>query len=1250
MPSGLRFGLLGNLEVFRGETEVPLARRKLRILLATLLLEANRTVPFERIIERLWGEEPTPSARSTTHVYAMRLRRALGDSADNFQLVQTRPNGYLLEIEPDRLDVAAFHDLLGRARRAAGTGDLVGESALLGKALALWRGPALLDIPSASLQRSVVPRLTEERLQATERRLAVDLRLNRHADLVGELTELTREHPTRERFWLLLMRSLAGLGRPAEALAAYRDVYRLFRDELGIEPGEEIQRLHHAILSGDEVTTAEHRDRQEHRAQDHPDPDHRGRQEQGPGERVGRPGPGPQGSSRRGSDRQGSDRQGSGRPGSGRPGSGRPGSGRPDSDGEERGRGCADGGPDDGDNHGPHARGSGDGPHVGGNDGPDARGDSHGPEGGHGGKEPAGPGAGIAVTRPVTPSHLPPDLRRLIGRTARIAELTGELAPAGGDAATMPVVVLSGPPGVGKTALAVHVAHRVRGSYPDGQLYANLQGYSAASPLAPTVVLARFLRALGVPANQIPADQDEQVSLYRSLLAQRRVLVVLDNAAEPRQVRPLLPGQPGCATLVTSRNDLRGLVAIDGARQFSLAPLDGGESHAVLAAVLGTERVDAEPAAVEELAAQCGRLPLALRIAAANLQANPHQRIADYVRALRVRGRLAQLEVRGDDQAAVRAAFDLSYDRLDPTTARLFRLLGLVPGPDFAAGAAAALMACPLAEAEQHLDALTAANLVFPSATGRFQFHDLLRDYAAARSGEDADARPAELRLWDFLLHTARAAADLLYPDVTRLPLPEPVAGSAPLAPAGEAAALDWLDAERPGLVAAALRARERGLGRYAWQLADNLRGYFWGRADAVEGLAVCEAALAAARDEADPGAEATVLDLMGLIHFVRGDYRTAWRHHEEALQISRHTGDLETQARCLHNLGRVSAQLGSAGQSARYHREALELARRTGNLDAEALNTNYIGTARLSAGRVDLAMRWHLRALELAHRTGNQSVLVRVIGALGNAAWHQGELSVAVALYRECLRLARRLGNRYLETNSLICLAETLCDTGDYDRAIGHAELAVRLGRESGEQRHEVGGAEIIATALLRGGRTEGVVEAYQEALRRAREIDFRYGEISILTALAAAYRIVGDPGRAVDHAEQALRAMSQVGERSIEGRALVELAHGHLELGDRHRAATELDRALRVARTAGTRLTEARARYVYGLLCRAERDDPAAERHWRAALEVCTQVGAAEAGPIRALLSGAGPTESGPAPTDVPELPSAGGGPVSR
>jgi DNA-binding SARP family transcriptional activator len=1076
--AGFRFGLLGSLEVERDGVAVPLARGKVRALLAILLLEVNRTVPFDRIVERLWGDDPPASARGTVHVYAMRLRRALGEGP-----ILTRPNGYQLRADPANVDVVAFHDLLDRARQAVR--DPATESALLAEALGLWRGPALQDVPSEWLQRGVVPRLAEERLGAVERRLEVDLTLGRQADLVGELTDLARGHPTRERSWMLLMLALSRLGRQVEALEAYQQVRRHFREELGLEPSEAIQRLHREILAGEHHAAAM-------------------------------------------------------------------------------------------------------APAV---DGP----------------------------APVTPSQLPADVRGFAGRAGPADRLVAELA-----APSMPVVILSGPPGVGKTALAVHVAHQVRADYPDGQLYADLQGYSPSAPLTPAVVLARFLRALGIPADQVPTDQEDQAGLYRSLLADRRVLVVLDNAAEPRQVRPLLPGQPGCAALVTSRSDLRGLVALEGGQPLAVEPLSIEDARAVLAALIDAERVVEEPEAVDRLAAECAGLPLALRIAAANLRANPHQSIADFTEALRVRGRLVQLQVPGDAQTAVRAAFDLSYARLGPAAARLFRLLSAVPGPDFDVAACAALIGADPLDADRAVDELVAANLVIPRSAGRYQFHDLIQEYATSQVTADDAVHSARTRLWDFYLHGAWQSTHLLYPDSARLPLPSMVDGVRLLARSGEAAALAWLDAELPNLAAAAAgAATEPALRPYAWRLADALGGYFWGRSTAVESLATCEAALAAARAQGDSAAEATMLDLIGMVHFAQSRYDLASEYHVQALGIHRRVTDLDGQATSLYHLGRISTQVGPPERAVGYHREALALVERTGNLDAQTLNTNYLGVALLSVGRVEQTLQTHMRALELNKRTGNQAILGRIMGGLGNAAWYRGDLRLAVALYQEAATIGRRLGIRSMEANNLICLAEARCDLGEYAEAKATAELGAALARGVGERRIQLGAMEITATARLRGGQGAGVLDEYCHALRLANEINFRFGEISIRTALAAAHRIGGDPANALAHAEVAICRIRRTGIRAnLEGRALIEVGLARLDLGDPSCAATCLAAAVQVARRNGMRLIEARALDAYGRAVHANAGARAAAPHWRAALEIFDRIGAPEASQVRTRL----------------------------
>ncbi|MFI0418961.1 BTAD domain-containing putative transcriptional regulator [Spongiactinospora sp. 9N601] len=340
------------------------------------------------------------------------------------------------------------------------------------------------------------------------------------------------------------------------------------------------------------------------------------------------------------------------------------------------------------------------------------------------------------------PAQLPPGPGQFTGR-ARELRLLDSIA-AGGEAAS--VAVVTGGGGVGKTALAVHWGHRVRARFPDGQLYVDLHGYSPERPLHPLRALGRLLRALGVPADRVPDTVEEASAAYRSLLADRRVLVILDNAASEEQVRPLLPGGGRCATVITSRERLAGVVARDGAVPVPLGLLAPDEAGALFGKILGHERLSADRDAATELARACGYLPLALRIAAAGILSRPGADLGDQVRRL-TGPRLASLALNGDPRAAVRAAFDLSYQRLDPPSRRLFRLLGLVPRPAFAAGEAAALTGTAPAETERLLCGLAAAHLIEECAPGRYTFHDLMREYARerARAEESETARARAL-------------------------------------------------------------------------------------------------------------------------------------------------------------------------------------------------------------------------------------------------------------------------------------------------------------------------------------------------------------------------------------------------------------------------------------------------------------------------------------------------------------------------
>ncbi|KJY25432.1 BTAD domain-containing putative transcriptional regulator, partial [Streptomyces sp. NRRL S-495] len=450
------------------------------------------------------------------------------------------------------------------------------------------------------------------------------------------------------------------------------------------------------------------------------------------------------------------------------------------------------------------------------------------------------PAPGTVVPQP---AQLPSPSASFTGRRTELAALDGFAAEAAADPgpaaapgpATAPaaaVFTVSGTAGVGKSTLVVHWAHRVRGRFPDGQLYADLHGFSAGPPLSAHAVLARFLRALGVPGPQVPSAPDEAAALYRSMLADRRVLVVLDNAHSAEQVRPLLPGGPHCLTAVTSRTSLAGLTARDGARSLALDLMPDADAVALLDRVIGGDRARTEPAAAAELATVCGRLPLALAIAASRLAVRPGLTVADQVAELRdTEDRLGALEIEGDAASTVRAAFDLSYRALPARAQGLFRLFALGPAPDLCTAAVAALCGDRTAVVRPVLGQLTTAHLLTYEGRDRYRMHDLLRLYAAERAASEtgaAERAAARERLCGWYLNHADAAVRLLTPHRQRTGFPRPGSWYEPPVFATAAEARRWCESEHTHLMGIVREAAEHGLDDFAWRLPLALWGYFF--------------------------------------------------------------------------------------------------------------------------------------------------------------------------------------------------------------------------------------------------------------------------------------------------------------------------------------------------------------------------------------------------------------------------------------
>jgi DNA-binding SARP family transcriptional activator/tetratricopeptide (TPR) repeat protein len=782
---------------------------------------------------------------------------------------------------------------------------------------------------------------------------------------------------------------------------------------------------------------------------------------------------------------------------------------------------------------------------------------------------PPGPPPAPAGNR-LVPAQLPPAVAGFVGRGAELAWLAALLPERPDPGAPILISAVTGGAGVGKTALAVQFAQQVRDRFPDGQLYVNLRGYGPGAPVPPATVLGHFLRALAVPGDQVPVDVDAATALYRSILAGRRVLVVLDNAGTAEQVRPLLPGTPGCAVVVTSRDRLSGLVAQDGARRMLVDPLGPAEAYALLADVLGEARVDAERAAAAELAELCARLPLALRIAAANLADQPGRRVAHYVAELRSGDLVGALAIDGDPQASVRPAFDLSVDALPAAERRLFRLVGCAPAVDVTPAAAAALAGCTADEARRALDRLATAHLLEPRGDGRYGVHDLLRRYAAGLdAGADADAdRDAATRhlLAHYLAH-ADAAARLRYPQMQRLPAAAPPAGS-PFSDA--AAALSWLDAERANLVGAARHAASAGPRPMAWLLADALRGYLWLYHHIPEWLAVSEAARTAA--EADDDLPGQALANLSLAQARRrsGGADEAVAHYLDAADLAKRADWTEGAAAALTSLADLYRNQGRLEEAVEVCLRACAEYAGTGMGNGRAAAHGNLGHIYLDLGRLPEADHHYRASLricaELPSTTAGEAY---VLAGLGTVCHLTGRGDEGRELHERGLAAARAGGDRQGEANALHVAAVAHLDAGRTDAAAELAAAAVALCHGRGWGQTEVHARTAQAGVDLRRGRPGEAARGYADAYRLAEELGHRFGAATALIGLAGARRAQGDAGGAAEAAHRGLALARRTGFAIRQADALAELAALARAAGDPDTAAryaaevTELDRA---------------------------------------------------------------------------------------
>ncbi|MFI5472765.1 AfsR/SARP family transcriptional regulator [Streptomyces cacaoi] len=658
-------------------------------------------------------------------------------------------------------------------------------------------------------------------------------------------------------------------------------------------------------------------------------------------------------------------------------------------------------------------------------------------------------GSAAPAPAPSPPSALPPPAQLphgIAAFTGRDVELDEAFALSGADGSGPGTVVISaigGMAGVGKTTLAVHWAHRVADRFPDGQLYVNLRGFDpSGAVLDPGEAVRGFLDALGVPPDRVPHGVDAQAALYRSVLAGRRVLVVLDNARDTEQVRPLLPGSPGCLTIVTSRDELPGLVAAHGAHSLVLRPFDAVQARAFLVRRLGAERVAAEPRAADEISELCAGLPLALACVAARAAGHPHFPLAAVAAELREAHGSLDAFARSDASVDVGTVFSWSSRAVSAEAARLFRLLALHPGPDLSLPAAAALAGLPVRRARPLLAELTGLHLVTEHSPGRYAFHDLLRAHAGELVHErhtEADRAAALNRLHHHYLRTAHAADRLLAPNADPLPPPPAPEGVHPETLADDDRALAWLTAEHAVLLAVVETAAASGQPvqeRLACQLAWSLEPFFDRRGHWHDGLAVQRTALDAARRLADPALEARGLRGLARVEGRLGLHARAVPRLERALELFTALGDDTGRAHTHRSLGWECDQQGDLPGALRHNQFALGLFRTLGDRAAQASVLNSVGWYHAQLGEYRHALTHCFEALTMLQQLGDRYGQAATWDSIAYAHHHLGRHPHALLGYRNALALLRDLGVPYVEADILVRVGDTHLATGDHDGA----------------------------------------------------------------------------------------------------------------------------------------------------------------------------------------------------------------------
>ncbi|QMU67647.1 AfsR/SARP family transcriptional regulator [Streptacidiphilus sp. P02-A3a] len=819
------------------------------------------------------------------------------------------------------------------------------------------------------------------------------------------------------------------------------------------------------------------------------------------------------------------------------------------------------------------------------------------------------------------PAQLPADTRAFTGRGREVEALVAlaPKAPRGGGPGTVVIAAVDGMAGIGKSALAIHAAHRLRARFPDGQLFIDLHGHTPGiAPLAPEDALDWFLRSLGVPPQLIPQSLHEKAACYRDRLADTRTLIVLDNAAGVAQVRPLLPATPGCMVLVTSRRRLTGL---DDAHALALDLLSHAEAVALLRSVAGPDRLPGDDPATAELIALCGHIPLALRVTGARLRHHPALRLEHIVEQLRYeRGRLDYLQ---DEDRDLTAVFDSSYAALPPAEQRLFGRLALVPGPDVDTGAAAGLTGTDRRTVERLLESLLDHNLLAQHTPGRYRFHDLVRLYARTLSDVEpaAERDTARDRLLDYYLHTAQAGDRHLL-RFTR-PGRTPAAAVSPAAPRldNRAAALAWMRAERHNLLAAAQVMTETDPPR-AMALIAALDSFLQQQGPWPLAIALHRTAADIALAHGDPTLEANAYHDLGRAHILLGGYPLAAEALGRALELYRSQGDGLGEANTLHVLGRVRHMRGDFPAAVEYQERALELYQGLDDRLGEANALHDLGRTRLMTGEASAAAVLE-RALAVFRSLDHGSGEANTLWSLGRVRTLTGDYPTATALLHRALAIFRDLGSRIGEANSLHDLGRVQRTRGDHPAAAALLEQSLAIFQDLGFRASEAHSLSELGRLRCADGAYQDAADLQERALASFQAVGNRQGEAIALQQLGRIRHATGERARAAGLLERALAVFQELGDRQGQAETLLSTAAlvadtvGPAEALVRYRAARDLAREVR------SPLDEARALRGAARCAARTGDRAAALADLRQAVELYQGLGVPEAASATACLN---------------------------